>query len=84
MWTIPEPAAESNPADGLPAKRRQVYTRLAMSRGGMLGWLAEAVIVRLVSAAMLLSLAAAWPARAGKETISIAVPEPQLAAQRRS
>jgi hypothetical protein len=31
MWTIPERAAESNPADGLPAKRRQVYTRLAMT-----------------------------------------------------
>jgi hypothetical protein len=30
MWTIPEPAAESNRADGLPTKRRQVYTRLAM------------------------------------------------------
>jgi hypothetical protein len=32
MWTIPEPAAESNPADGLPAKWRQVYTRLAMMK----------------------------------------------------
>ena len=79
MWTIPEPAAESNPADGLPAKRRQVYTRLAMRRGVILLWLAEGVIVRLVAAAMLLSLAAAGPARAGRETISIAVTEPQPA-----
>ena len=80
MWTIPEPAAESNPAsDGLPAKRRQVYTRLAMRRGVILLRLAEGVIVRLVAAAMLLSLAAAGPARAGRETISIAVTEPQPA-----
>ena len=70
MWTIPEPAAESNPADGLPAKSRQVYTRLAMKRGVVLLRLAEGVIVRLVAAAMLLSLAAAGPARAGRETIS--------------
>jgi hypothetical protein len=49
MWTIPEPAAESNPADGLPAKRRQVYTRLAMRRGGILCRLAKGIIVRLAA-----------------------------------
>ena len=43
MWTIPEPAAESNPADGLPATRRQVYTRLAMRRGGILLRLAQGI-----------------------------------------
>ena len=80
MWTIPEPAAESNPADGLPATRRQVYTRLAMRPGGILLRLVEGFVVRLVAAAMLLSLAAAaGPARAGRETISIAVTEPQPA-----
>ena len=45
----------------------------------ILRWLAKAVIVRLVAAAMLLSLAAAGPARAGRETISIPVTEPQPA-----
>ena len=79
MWTIPEPAAESNPADGLPATRRQVYTRLAMRPGGILLRLVEGFVVRLVAAAMLLSLAAAAPARAGRETISIPVTEPQPA-----
>jgi hypothetical protein len=49
MWTIPEPAAESNPADSLPAKRRQVYTRLAMTRGVILRRLAKGIFVRLRS-----------------------------------
>jgi hypothetical protein len=50
-----------------------------MRPGVILLWLAEGFIVRLVAAAMLLSLAAAGPARAGRETISIAVTEPQPA-----
>jgi dienelactone hydrolase len=50
-----------------------------MKRGDILRWLAEGVIVRLVAAAMLLSLAAAVPARAGRETLSIPVTEPQPA-----
>lgn len=50
-----------------------------MKRGGILRWLAKGVIVRLVAAATVLSLAAAGPARAGRETISIPVTEPQPA-----
>jgi dienelactone hydrolase len=50
-----------------------------MRRRVILRWLADGVIVQLVAAAMLLSLAAAGPARAGRETISIPVTEPQPA-----
>jgi dienelactone hydrolase len=50
-----------------------------MRPGVILLWLAQGFVVRLVAAAMLLSLAAAGPVRAGRETISIAVTEPQPA-----
>jgi hypothetical protein len=50
-----------------------------MTRVVILRWLANGVVVRLVVAALLLSLAAAGPARAGRETIAIPVTEPQPA-----